>query len=198
MRFFAGNAPVGYRPKLVVNTLARTVLIGTGSSTLLRMAEETALRKTSLDEIVLKIPAALRRRAGQVAHDLTRLDQRWLTGQIMVAVGWSDQSARMLATSFAGSAFFEPILCGRLVMPQPADVPMPGSMPELIGYARQQVACLRDTYPEACGGSLQVAELVPDRIACWTVPDFDVGRSVSRPEDTQTAAAHAHETSPPP
>ena len=174
---FAGAAPAGHRPKLVLNPLSRVALIGTGSSTLLRSAEEAALREATLDETVPKITAALRRRAAVVAHDLTCRDRHWLAGQVAVVIGWSDQAGRMVALTFGGSAFFEPTLCGRFVLPQPADAPGPGSMTELVAYARRQVACLRESLPDACGGSLQVAELLEDRITTWVVPDFDVAQA---------------------
>lgn len=179
---FAAGRPSGFRPKLTVNVLAKSVLVSTGSTALLRTADEAAWRGSTYDEIAVSISAALRRRAGAVANDLTRRDPCWLPGQTVALVGWSESAGRMLATTFSGAGFFEPTLAARLVLPRPIDVPMPTSMPELVAFARRQVACLRDTFPDATGGSLQVAELLPDRIVCTTVPAWRV-RSRSSNDD---------------
>src|SRR6185312_15765707 len=134
--------------------LARVVLLGTGSSALLRAAEEPTLRGTSLDDIATVISAALRKRAGQVAHQLARADHHWLAGQLAVLVGFSEACGRMVAYSFSGSSFFEPIVTARLIQPEPDGVFIePSAMPELVACARQQLACVRDTYPEASGGT---------------------------------------------
>ena len=75
-----------------------------------------------------------------------------------------------------GADFFEPIVTTRLIVPDPGGLcSAPLNMPELVGFARPQLACVRESYPQASGGTLQVAELRPDRMTCWTVPDFDVG-----------------------
>ena len=82
----------------------------------------------------------------------------------------------MLAYTFSGASFFEPIVTVRIMRPEPEGGPVaePQCMPELIALARRQIAYVREECPAASGGVLQVAELRPTQVACWTVPDFDV------------------------
>ena len=173
---YAGGQPTGHCPKLIINPLARVALIGTGFSTLLRPAEEAALRGTSLDDIAIAMCSALRKRAGQLARQLTRLDRNWLACQMAAVVGFSEEAGRMLAYTFSGASFFEPVVTVRIMRPEPEGGPVaePQCMPELIALARRQIAYVREECPAASGGVLQVAELRPTQVACWTVPDFDV------------------------
>ncbi|MBV8589162.1 MAG: hypothetical protein JO212_03735 [Acetobacteraceae bacterium] len=174
---FEGGEPAGHCPKLVVNPLARVILLGTGFSTLLRPAEEAALQGTSFDDIVAAVCSALRKRAGQLARQLTRLDRNWLACQMAAVVGFSEEAGRMLAYTFSGASFFEPVVTVRIMRPEPEGGPVaePQCMPELIALARRQIAYVRESCPTATGGVLQVAELRPTEIICRTIPDFDVG-----------------------
>ena len=93
-----------------------------------------------------------------------------------VAVGFSEEYGRMLGYAFSGTNFFEPIVTVRIMRPEPEGGPVePQDMPELVAYARHQIARVREECPAASGGTLQVAELRPTQVTCWAVPDFDVG-----------------------
>ena len=89
----SGEPASQHCPKMLVNPLARVILLGTGFSALLRPAEEAALRGASLDGIAAAVSSALRKRAGQLARQLTRLDRNWLACQMAAVVGFSKKRA---------------------------------------------------------------------------------------------------------
>ena len=155
--------------------MARVILLGAGSSMLLRAADEPTLRGLSLDDLCRSLfgaPQARRPgRAAAHAHGSSLARRSGCGPGRLLRRMRPDAGLRAFGRNFLRANCHHAAYRARSRW----TVQRALEHAELVGFARPQLACVRESYPQASGGTLQVAELRPDRMTCWTVPDFDVG-----------------------
>jgi hypothetical protein len=177
---FVGTEPTGHSAKVFVNCLGFCVL-GCGSLVLARAAEEICAAAMTLDEVVDKMPRALRAIAAKIAPN--QRDYYWFANATVIAVGFSDRLNRLMGFRFSGTNFLSPVMTSRVVMPS-SDVIGEAwgvhRVEDAVRVARQQMVVLREALPTAHGGALTVVELRRDCVGLQVFRDFDA--EVAAPE----------------
>ncbi len=171
--FKRDGTPAGHVAKLTVNTLAGMACVSAGWGALKQEADLVLLQARDLDHLARLLPERLRQRAMKLIR-VGGHDPRETGEQTIIAAGWSAQLTRMAAYCFDGSAMFEPVLTGSMCLP---DVPEFARLHEpvphhMVRVAKAQMQELRAGWPDAAGGTLVAAIVIPGSVATAILYDL--------------------------
>ena len=191
-----GDRPSCLRPKLIVSPGAGAVMASMGRTCVTHAARRPFLESIELDEMPAAMMRALRAEGAKRADRLQRMERGSFASNLVLAVGWSAPSHRMLAYELSGASFFVPTLTTRCCYPltDEFDTCRSERIADVLTVARAQMRALRTWWPDATGGALTVAELLRGQIVTRTFANQDWAHECA--EEIEDARAEPAERQP--
>ena len=175
---FAGARSSGHSNKLTVSAGGAMACTGAGWASLNDAAAQIVSRALDVDDAASRMGEPLRQTALRMCRDPHR-DPADIARHTVCLAGWSGRSRRVLAYECGGGALFQAVLTTRYASPEPDDW-IAGFRPDdprsLAALAQRQLGKLRQTWPEAQGGTLALAVIRPGHVEAGPFLDFGTGR----------------------
>lgn len=157
--------PTGECEKIVVNRYLGLVGVGSGRDVALRLVDEHVSAANSLDLLLERLPAVLR-----------RVPWRFPGGERMnadyVVCAFDHRVRRVVAFAYSSADGFSPRAVRGFVVPDTRGGPYAETADDCISVAQDQLSAMQRQMPAATGGVLTMATITADGVDKRAIFDF--------------------------
>ena len=183
---FSSGGPCRHVAKLAINPTAAIAGAGTGWNQLVAGGRRAIHEALDLDDLLIDLPAHLRRKAALVADQ--RGDPQTFRQNIFMLAGWSKRFRRIVGYAFEAESYFAPEMVRTYASPAVGDLAAMGaqSLDDLRGTVVEQIASLERGHGCTVKGKIVAATITPYEVAARVL--VDLGGAFSPTSGARAAA----------